>query len=173
MSNDNDKTVFGGKLPTPPSNAPQRPAPSGDRTVIGGSLPVQPPRPAAPTPQALPPPAQNPFGQQTPVAPAPPPARIGATRRRLATLAGGRIWLLPELRRADWRCAFGARPRHAFLHFARTIAPRVLICPHGRSPISDTHELFFFSAPAFRIFIVWLFDDGFVELRADVFHLAL
>lgn len=66
MSDDNDKTVFGGKLPTPPANPPKRPAPSGDRTVIGGSLPV-PPRPggAAPQPPQQPP-ASNPFGQQAP-----------------------------------------------------------------------------------------------------------
>jgi len=54
MADDDDKTVFGGKLPTPPAGQPaaRPPAAAGDndRTVIGGALPPQ--RPAAPPPQA-------------------------------------------------------------------------------------------------------------------------
>ena len=47
MGKDDDKTVFGGKLPGQPAQPP-RTAPSGDRTVIGGALPPQ--RPASPPP---------------------------------------------------------------------------------------------------------------------------
>lgn len=73
MADDNDKTVFGGKLPTPLSPQAPRAAPAGgDRTVIGGALPPQ--RPAAPQPyQPAPPPAGGGF------APTPP--------------AGGNTWL--------------------------------------------------------------------------------
>ena len=66
MSDDNDKTVFGGKLPVQPAKQSPRAAPPADRTIIGGSLPVQPVRPAAPA--SPPPPSQNPFGQQQPPA---------------------------------------------------------------------------------------------------------
>lgn len=78
MSDDNDKTVFGGKLPTPPAT-PKRTAPdAADRTVIGGALP--PARPAAsPAPQAPPAAPAPPSGNtwlggavpQTPVTPMP------------------------------------------------------------------------------------------------------
>ncbi len=49
MSKDDDKTVFGGKLPQQPAQPP-RAAPGGpaaDRTVIGGALPPQRPAPGA------------------------------------------------------------------------------------------------------------------------------
>ncbi len=51
MADDDDKTVFGGKLPVQPAKPAQPPRaapsePSGDRTVIGGALPPQ--RPLAP-----------------------------------------------------------------------------------------------------------------------------
>lgn len=73
MSDDNDKTVFGGKLPDPnqsqiPSGpspvppagvgqpAPQPPA-NADRTVIGGALPVPPAQARGPAPMPTPAPA--------------------------------------------------------------------------------------------------------------------
>ena len=82
MSKDDDKTVFGGKLPQQPAQPP-RAAPGGpaaDRTVIGGALPPQRPAPgapAAPTPQdgntwlggALPTPTQSAPGQAAGAAP--------------------------------------------------------------------------------------------------------
>lgn len=92
MADENDKTVFGGKLPVQPTNQPARkpPAPGGDRTVIGGSLPV-PPRPGSappipPAQPAAPPASQNPFGQQAPAAPA-------NTYGNQQPPAGGNTWI--------------------------------------------------------------------------------
>lgn len=81
MPSDDDKTVFGGKLPTPPGK-PARAAPSSpnpDRTVIGGGLPqaTPPAQPAAPTGPAA---GNTWLGgaiPQQPAAPAPQQAPIG------------------------------------------------------------------------------------------------
>ena len=54
MASDDDKTVFGGKLPTPSATPPRAApaAPNADRTVIGGAIPPVRPTPSAGAPAA-------------------------------------------------------------------------------------------------------------------------